>query len=810
MQDVLRGGSILVDGRDRTMRTLAFQEPQTRGRAVRTPGRGTRGVRKEPMNRKKNRGENRRASFEGRIPGARAPGSAAGWLPVLLGCCLALAATGRAEETPVEPQRPRIGLALGGGGALGLSHVGVIQALEEMRIPVDCIAGTSMGAIVGGMYASGLSPAEMERAMVEMDWWRVMKDRTSRRDMMYRRKRDDQRYLMDIEIGFRGVRLMFPPGLAAGQKFNNVIQSLTVNSAGIVDFDRLPIPFRATATDLQTGELVVLSGGNLGNAMRASMAVPGAFTPVVIDGRLLVDGGLVANLPVDVARGMGADVVLAVDVGFRKWQNERNKKFDSLSAILSRTYDIMRRPDQDRAGRSADLWLAPDVTAFTASEFHRAGEIIAQGRAAVAAISNELARYSLPEKEWREYLARRGDGERRALVLNRIEIKGNNRVSDRQIACWIRTPTNQPVRLEEIERDASRIYGLGEFESVTYELKPEDQDYALSLRVKEKEWGPGYLRLGLRLETDGEHNANWAALVNLTRRQLNSLGGELDVDLVMGTDRGATAEWFQPLVPDITLFAAPWFGAQSALFPYYEEGSRVEEYERKSYGGGLDFGSQFFDVGEFRAGLYFGNTSLDQEIGNEPQSSADDRIAAWTSRLVFDRLDDAVFPTLGYALDLRGFFAEESLGGDQSYNLMSAGGAAVKTLSGHTVALRGGAGSSLGTEVPVYEQFELGGFATIPGVAPGELRGPYFALGSLSYRYQIARLSPSLGESLYAIGKFAMGNVWAEEEDYGSGDWVSGAAVGLGADTLFGPLLLGVGKAESRSLSYYVSLGTVF
>lgn len=744
------------------------------------------------------------------IRGFRFPLSFAGVGVCLFALGLADVTPGRADESLAATERPCIGLALGGGGALGLSHVGVIQALEEMRIPVDRIAGTSMGAIVGGMYASGLTPDEMERAMVEMDWWRVMKDRTSRLDMMYRRKRDDQRYLMDLEIGFRGAKLALPHGLAAGQKFNNAIQTLTVNAAGITDFDQLRIPFRATGTDLQTGELVVLSRGNLGNAMRASMAVPGAFTPVGIDGKILVDGGLVANLPVDVARGMGSDVVIAVDVGLRKWVGERGKNFDTVSAIISRTYDIMRRPDQDRAGKRADVLLAPDVIGFSASEFHRASDIIACGRAAVAGMSNQLARYSLPEKEWREYLARRGKTTLRPLVLKQITIEGNHRVSDRRILCWIETPTNQPVRLDEIERDASRIHGLGEFENVTYELDPRDDGYDLRLHVNEKQWGPGYLRAGLRLESDGDNNANWGMLFNLTRRQLNELGGELDVNLAVGTDRGASVEWFQPLVSDITLFVAPFVGASTTRIGLYEEGNRVAEYLREELGGALDLGSQFFDLGEFRAGLYYGNTTMDRDTGAETLPNADDRIAAWTSRLVFDRLDDAVFPTVGYLLDLRGFFAEEGLGSDLSFSRMYADGALVKTFSGHTVVLRGLGGTSFETEVPVYDQFTLGGFSTLPGVGIGELRGPYCALGSLTYRYQIAQLSPSLGDGLYAIVKGAMGSVWSDEEDLESEDWVSGMGLGVGADTLFGPVVLGIGLAESRALTYYMSLGTLF
>ena len=713
-------------------------------------------------------------------------------------------------EAPAEQARPKIGLALGGGGALGISHVGVIRALERMHIPIDYIAGTSMGAIVGGMYASGMSPDEMERSLADMNWWDVMKDKTAREDMLYRRKRDDARYLMDIELGLRGSGLVYPHGLASGQKFNNVMQSMTVNAAGISDFSQLNIPYRATATDIKTGALVVLTNGNLATAMRASMAVPGAFTPVVIDGRLLIDGGIVDNLPVDVARGMGADIVIAVDVGKLAAEKGADKKYELLGEILSRTYDIMRRPDQDRMGKTADVLVAPDTSPFSASDFARAAEIIPTGEAAAAGVSNELARYAVSEAEYKDFLARQRQNIEHPLVLKGVEVKGNRRVSDGVILAQVRTRTNVPVDLKSVEKDAARVYGLGDFQNVTYELEPEPGGYRLALRAQEKYWGPGYLRFGLRLETDGDHHAAWSTLLNYSRRPMNALGGELQLDLEAGTDHRAAAEWHQPLTYGGTWFVAPAARYLSDLHSLYTNGVRVAEYEKEQAGGSLDVGSQFHDWGELRGGVYFGNVVLNRKTGGEDLKSGDHAIAAWTMRFTLDRLDDAVFPTKGFFARINGFFADEHLGSDDTYQKMWGDVRFVKSFGRHTWSLDGGLGHSFNSEVPLYDQFALGGFGSLPRLAPGQLRGPYYGVGGVSYRFRLGNLSPSMGDGIYYIARVGVGNVWPDADEMAFDDVINFCATGVGADTLFGPLLLGVGLAEGEDPGFLLSIGTVF
>jgi NTE family protein len=708
-------------------------------------------------------------------------------------------------------RRPKIGLALGGGGALGLSHVGVLRALEEMQIPIDYIAGASMGAIVGGLYSSGVSTRQMEVTMSELDWWDVMNDNTAREDMQFRRKRDDGRYLMDLEMGLKGMSLIFPYGLSSGQKLNNVIQTWTVNAAGAPDFDQLNIPFRATATDIRSGELVLLKDGNLATALRASMAVPGAFTPVLIDDHLLVDGGIVNNLPVDVVREMGADVVIAVDVTKMDAVGTAESDFDSLGAILGRTYDIMKRPDQDRQGRDADILITPDTRGFSASDFQKAAEIIPVGDPAVEAVADQLRALSVDEETYRAFTERQQEQHHQRADLNRIEVVNNERVTTRVIRAQLRSQVDEPVDLEQIEGDVARIYGMGNFQSVSYQLKPEDEGLLLEVSAQEKYWGPGYVHLGMRLESDMDHSANWSVLLNYSRRCLNRLGGEIDLDLEGGSNQGIALEWFQPLNYSSTLFIAPSLWYRSENINFFSNETQVARYERSEQALAVDVGSQLFDWGEIRAGIVYGSLEGRRKTGSdELVNNVDETVAGWRGSASVDRLDDAFFYTKGFRLNVTGWVADESLGADQSYEQLEGSALFVKSIGKHTFSLAGSMGHSLDSEVPVYDQFTLGGFGTLPGMTPDQLRGPYYTLAALEYRFQLGRLSPSLGHGIYWIVKAAGGNVFQTEEDMELDDQIGSLATGLGIDTIFGPVVLAAGIAEREQVSYYFSVGNYF
>ncbi len=718
----------------------------------------------------------------------------------------------RAQETnqPASSARPRIGLVLGGGGALGFAHIGVLRELEKMHVPIDYIGGTSMGAIIAGFYASGMSPDEIQYTMEHIDWWDALKDRTPRRDLQYRRKEESMRYLFNLELGLCKGRLKMPKGLVAGQKLNYILQTATLSAAGITDFNRLNIPYRAVATDLQTGEEVVLDHGSLAWAMRASMAVPSLFTPVELDGRSLVDGGLVDNIPVHVVREMGADIIIAVDVVGAGVEAQR-RQLASAVDIASQTYNILKRPAELAQLAKADVVITPDLGRFSSGEFHRAKDIIPPGERAAQAACQQLAAYSVDDASFREYTARQRCSQQQPIHVSSILVSGNRRVDERCIRAQIRTQPNQALDFAVLQNDLSRLYGLNDFELVTYHLLPRpDGTYDLEYEIAEKPWGPNYVHMGLRLESDFDKHTYFNLLVNYTATRLNRLGAEWRNDFELGQTQGVLTEFYQPLDYANRFFVAPALEYRSALDDYFDGDERIAQYDVTLDTARLDLGWQWTPYSETRIGVLTGHGKADVLTGptNQPRVSAD--LGAWTARFGADRLDNPNFPNLGYFVDVQGMISRKYLGADDEYESAVFLYEHYFTRNGHTISYRLHGGSSFGKELPVYAQFSEGGLHSFPGYAEGQLRGTYVGIGQLSYRRRFAQLPPSLGEGVYAGASVTAGNVWNESADIGFDDLQYSASVGVGADTVLGPLLIVYARAEQGNEQYYFSLGTSF
>ena len=715
------------------------------------------------------------------------------------------------DSTVTAPaiERPKIGLVFGGGGALGFSHVGVLKVLEQNRVPIDYIAGTSMGAIVAGLYASGLSPEEIEHFLESVDWWDILKDKTKRRMRHFRRKRDDARYLMDIELGLKGARLTAPSGLSSGQKLNNVMQSLCINAVGVYDFDDLNIPFRAIGTDIKRGDQVILDHGNLATAMRASMAVPGAFTPVEIDGRLLVDGGIVNNIPVDVVKGMGADIVIVVDVG--AWQEDLDKEgIDTVSEILGQTYMIMRRPLQRAQVAMATVVIEPDLAGFSAGTFHQAAGIIRRGFLAADKQTSELKPYSVSQEDYDGYLEKHRKKNTGTIGISSVTVEGNSVVDTRRIMSKIGTEPGDELDTRVLNRDIGYIYGFGDFQSVSYQLKPDNGDYQLRLLCKEKAWGPGYLRFGLRLNSDLSGDATWKALINYTRLSINELGGEVSIDIEGGTDRAMGIEWYQPMDYSGLTFIAPRLRLSNDLQGLYEDENRIAEYEVERLEAGLDLGVQLGTYAEFRIGPVWQSVAAQAEIGSADLPKVDDEFGGWRSSVILDRLDKVVFVREGYYLSVRGMMATRDLGAEESFETLSLAYRFYASHANHTAIVMARAGTSLGDELPQHSKFLLGGFSSLMGLAEGQLRGDHYGTVSLGYRYRLAKMPPSLGEGVYATIRIDGGNAWQEGEDIEASDALYGGGIVLGAETAMGPIYLGYGYAEGGNSRFYFSVGSLF
>ena len=702
--------------------------------------------------------------------------------------------------------RPRIGLALGGGGALGFAHIGVLKVLEEHRIPVDYIAGTSMGSIVAGLYACGMSPDEMQVFLEGLDWNEVMSDATPRRELYFRRKQDDQRYLFEIGLNFDGP--VVGTGMAAGQKFSNLMQFITLRTASVTNFDLLPIPYRAVATDLETGGAYVIDHGNLATAMRASMAVPGAFTPVELDGHLLVDGGVVNNLPVDVVRAMGADIIIAVDVGSASDKVER-EKLHTLGGILGRTYAIAQRPNSIEQLRQAEIGIQPALEGFTASQFNRVAELIPHGTAAAQEKAAELSELSVSPEAYADFLARQRRAAPRAIEINRIAVAGHKRVGEDVIRGRIRSRTGSVFDEESVNLDLMRIYGIGEFEQVLFRLEEDSTGKRiLSYDVREKAWGPLYLAYGLRLQSDFEKDAQWAMLLNVTRRSINALGAEWRNEMEIGSVQEILSEFYQPLDTGGVLFVAPKIEYRSEIERVYNHDDHIADYDVRRLEGRLDFGIQLRRHAEFRVGPLWGTGEAEVETGAADLPEFDEDYAGWSVGCIVDRQDRTLFAREGYYLQVQGLFADRDMGGDVDFDKITGVLRHQQSFGNHTLAVGLQGGTSLGSELPGYAQFKLGGPFGFAGLAEGQFRGSYLGVASLGYRYRLLALPSQLGRGVYFLTRFDTGNVWQDEVD--TGDLRYGGALGLGADTALGPLYLAYGAADGGYGRFYLSLGTAF
>jgi NTE family protein len=709
-----------------------------------------------------------------------------------------------AEE---HPPRPVVGLVLSGGGARGAAHAGVLEVLEELRIPIDYIAGTSMGAVVGGLYACGMSPGEIETTLRAVDWDDVFDDRRPRRHLPFRRKRVDQAALFDFEFGLGRNGFELPGGLVTGQKLSYLLEALTLRSAGAANFDELPIPFRAVATDIGTGERVVLWKDSLAEAMRASMAVPGAFTPVERDGMTLVDGGLVCNLPVDLVQSKGADIIIAVDV---PPQTDASQENASAATILVHSlYFLMDENVQQQRELlgPADVLVVPDLGDMTSVDFRAVSSAIDAGEEGARLATDELARLSVSEDDYEIFLERQRRSTAQLLgdaVVERIQISGVTRADPRIIAGVIRTEAGAPLRLDVLREDLDRIYELGDFEHVGFRLIPAGDTQTLLVNVKEKSWGPHLIKVGLSSEADFKGKSEFTVLTDLLTVRVNPHGGEWRTSLRFGAENRISSELYQPLDFSGLFFVSPRIGFNQRRFEVFTDGSFDDEYHVGVLEGGMDAGIQLRNYGEIRGGFFLGRRRAAPRRGSSVQDST---IGGYSASFTIDQLDNLSFPRSGVFAGLGGRFFSRNFGSEVSYDKASISACTAVSRGDHALAAVVRGGTSLGSVPPIYEQFELGGFLSLSGYERGQFLGPYFAFGEFIYHYRFLRLPRPFGTGIYAGASLEAGNVWEDAGAVAVDDLRYASSVFIGADTLLGPLYLGLGLAEGGVWSAYISLG---
>ena len=726
---------------------------------------------------------------------------------ILLLLCILSPASSFAEETK---KRPKIGLVLGGGGAKGAAHIGVLKVLEEQNIPVDYIAGTSMGAIVAALYASGLSAGELEKVITAIDWNDVFSGEPDRRDIDWRRKREDLEHLTKLSVGIKDGKAVMPKGLIKDQKVNVLFETLMLHTSGINDFDKLPIPYRAVAADLETGEMVVLKGGRLADAARASMSVPGAFPPIELNGRLLIDGGIVRNVPIDIVREMGADIIICVDVD--KPMATRKDLGGSLS-ILNQMIDIMMKKnvrDQVKTLGPQDVYINPELGELGSGDFDKAAEISRRGEKAAREKIDSLKRYSVSESEYAAFVARhhREQVTEVKIATVKIEVDGESKISPDFVASRLTIKPGDTIDVEQIKDQAGIVYGTGDFERVDLHVQKQQDGYDLVVKAKEKSWGPNYLRVGVALESDFKGSSSYNILADYTRRWMNSLGAEWKTQVNLGSPSGIYSEFYQPLSVNRLFFISPHAEWKQEPVDVYDGHKRVAEYRITRYEGGMDFGIQPWMYGVARVGLQFGKYRADSISGdaNLPTDNATRGAIVVFARL--DQLDNVNFPNKGYIAQFRSISSLKALGSDDEYNKVEGSIVGAFTLWRQTVLASLSAGTHIGNDLPFYDTFALGGFINLSGLSSGQLRGQTMALGRLITYHKVG--SSFIGD-LYFGGSLESGNVWAEDEKkFDLGNLRLAGSLFVGYDTIFGPLYLALGHADGGYNAGYFYLGRPF
>ncbi|MET0497534.1 MAG: patatin-like phospholipase family protein [Steroidobacteraceae bacterium] len=727
----------------------------------------------------------------------------------LLAACLVLQPAADAADTVAA--RPRIGLVLSGGGARGAAHVGVLKVIDEMKVPIDAIAGTSMGAVVGGLYASGMSAAEIEKLVSSVNWQDAFQDRPPRAELGFRRKQDDRNFLVRYALGVRKNGFVLPRGLVQGQKLEQVLRNASLPVADVQDFDQLPIPFRAVATDLETGEPVLMGSGDLVTAMRASMSAPGVLAPAPRDGRLLVDGGLVDNLPIDIARQMNVDLLIVVDVSFPLYSRE---ELTSPLEVTNQAFAIMirsRTREQRAKLSSSDILIEPPLGRFPSVDFSRVPQALKAGELAARLDKAKFAALALDDAGYREYLAARTPRSSATPVIQFIRPSKDSLEYSALVTATMRNLVGKPLDKERVRNRLSSLYALDTFESIDYALIEENGQAGLELSLRRKSWGPNYVRMGLNLEDDFEGGSRYNAALRFIMTEINKYGAEWLSDLQIGDTPRVFTEFYQPISLFSRYFVAPRFEFQERSVNLLSGEDQIAEYRVRTLESGLDIGREFSNWGELRFGLRRGSARSRVLIGDPDLPLEKSNRGGFFTRFTYDKLDSIFFPRRGQQLTLEWRAERRSMGGDEQFDAYSASWLLARSIDRHTLIFWTDVGTTVDNLATPENFFTLGGFFNMSGLPPNYLAGPHYGISRLIYYRKIGRGgSGFLDFPAYAGLSVEAGNTWFDRDQMSFGDLRKNGSLFFGVDSPLGPLYLATGFDEGGGKAFYLFLGRTF
>jgi NTE family protein len=722
----------------------------------------------------------------------------------LLWCQTADARSQNPDSTG-SPKRPRVGLVLEGGGALGLAHVGVIKWLEENRVPVDVIAGTSMGGVIGGIYASGESPDQIRTLVRSIPWNRVLGGATPYRDLAFRRKEDRREYQNAFEFGLKQ-GTQFPSGFNSGQQVGLILDKVGLPYSEMKSFDDLPIPFRCVATDLVTGKKFVFDGGSLAEAMRATMSIPAFFIPVREAGYVFVDGGLLDNLPVDVARGMGADIVIAVHLETQAFNP--NAPLTSVG-VLERSASVSIEVNELASMEKADIVLTAHLEKFDTTDYTQFELIEAEGYKAAQQKSQLLARLQVDEEEWKELLAARAAKRRRPSTPEFVEVTGAKGDILAGLEHDVASLSGKPIDLRKIDRKMMEITGLGRFAKAGYEETTKNGETGLLIETQEKEYAPPTVHPLFVIDGSDYKNALFRVGARVTFLDVGGFGSEWRTDVVGGSEYGAKTEFFHPFNFHTGWLVAAHGTADSSPLNIYQRDKILGEYRNRIYGGGVDFGYTFGRSAEMRIGYEIGYQKISEDIGTPVEPPVRGRYGATSVSYRLDRFDDPMIPRRGERVESTFHFYDTKPG---TTDFVPTGelrlGLAEPINTKSSILLFASGGTSFSTRDTGFPPFSLGGPLRLGAYGLNELLTNQYFLVQPGFLYRLRELSPLLKQNVYLLSMYEAGRAYGRPA--GAAGVAQDGTIGLLFQTVFGPVFFGGSLGDSDHRKFFFNVGKFF
>ena len=733
----------------------------------------------------------------------------------VLALAFAMSAVARSQDAvsnsvPEPPaRRPVIGLALSGGGALGLTEIGVIKWMEENHIPVDRIAGTSMGSIIGSMYATGMTPAEIQKFAEKIDWDQAFLPEPGYTELSYRRKQDRRDFLVAAPLGLKhGLRGR--NGLNSGQATGLLLDRIAFPASGMTSFDDLPIPFRCVATDMQSGEAVVLHDGFLADAVRASMAIPGVFTPVELNGRVLADGGMVQNIPVETVRDMGADAVIAIELHYPLGDVGQ---LGTLVGVLSRAIDVMITQNEHHSLALAKAKVRVDMKGFAITDYKRVDELVQLGYQSAASQSAGLLPYAITDPaEWQRYLDDRSARKHPPVTrVDKVMVTGADPDTDHRIQQQLEKHLNGSLDLTKLETQLTRIAGQGQFDRLGYEGFTQNGVPALRVTAHEKTYGPPFIDLAVNVEGSGVAAFDFSAGTRVTFMDLFHHGGEWRSDLLFGSSNLAATEYHQPLGQS-RFFVAPYIFASKRARNSFNDLTRIAVFGDERAGGGFDIGFNSGRLSEFRLGYELFEGKLAPLIGAAGLPIVHGSTGEIRARFVWDGQDSPSVPSRGTRIvatatrvlqspDLAHPIGQVDLQMSSFVPLGDKTSLFIDAYGGTT--FHGSAGP--------FQVFSLGGPFRLGAYLPDEFLGNHYVYASLGFRRDLYRMPQLVGKKIYWGGWYESGSAFGTQLNSRGPVVVRGTFnLGVIADTIVGPIALAGSVSPTGQSRVNFSIGRLF